>query len=76
MQIQQRIVQNAIRFTDLLLQQLQLLTSTVVMRGQNQIQIIGTGVDNAERLAQFVYQDTHHRPDFFLHGIGGEIGRA
>jgi len=37
---------------------------------QHQIQIVGAGIDHAERLAQIVNEATHDRPDPLLQRIG------
>ncbi|MGO4884206.1 MAG: hypothetical protein ACLP59_25810 [Bryobacteraceae bacterium] len=59
-------MQDAIGFADLLLQELQLFPRTPIGGRQNQIQIIGAGVDHAEWLAQVVNQAAHDRPNILL----------
>jgi hypothetical protein len=67
-------VQNAAGFRHLLLQQFQLLPRTTIGGRQYQIQIVGAGIDHAERLPQLVNQTAHHRPKHLVQRIGGDIG--
>jgi hypothetical protein len=73
-QLQQGFMQNAVGLAHLLLQQLQLSPRTVIVGRQYQIQIVGAGVNHAERLAEVVNQDTHDGPNPLRNRIGGDIG--
>jgi hypothetical protein len=73
-QAQQGFMQNAVGLAHLLLQQLQLFSRGVVGRRQNQIQIVGAGVDHAQRLAEVVNKDADDGPSPLLGRTGGDIG--
>jgi hypothetical protein len=61
--LQEGFVQNAIGLAHLLLQQFQLLPRTQIGGRQNQVQIVGAGIDHAERLAEVVNQAAYDGPD-------------
>ncbi|MGA2736689.1 MAG: hypothetical protein ABSG65_04485 [Bryobacteraceae bacterium] len=65
---------DAVGFAHLLLQQFQLLPRTSICGRQDQIQIVGAGVDHTERLAQIVYKNAHNGPNPLLERIGGDVG--
>lgn len=67
-------MQNAVGLSHLLLQQFQLLPRAAIGGRKHQIQIIGAGIDHAERLAEVVNQAADHGPSARLERIGEGSG--
>jgi hypothetical protein len=77
-QFHQRFVHDAVGLAHLLLQQVQLLPRAMVVVGQNQIQIVGAGVNDTERLAEIVNQSADEGPSLLPQRVlarGGNLGR-
>ncbi|HTT60210.1 MAG TPA: hypothetical protein VMG35_00160 [Bryobacteraceae bacterium] len=68
-------MQHAVGLANLLLEQLQLLPRPVVRGRQHKIQIVGAGIDHAERLTEVVDEAADHGPDDLLEAISVGDGK-